>query len=331
MFKIINLSTYKFDMDKYENDSENITKFLKNHKIDAIELLEPLGHSEELISKKIIKGVHLKHYPMWLDFWNGNKEGLLEDFNNVEDVINYYGGNSKKHIINKYREEIKAAQRLNVEYAVFHVSHVKLKHCYNYNFTYTDKEVLDATIELVNEIFKELDTDITILFENLWWPGLRMVDEKSVKYFFENIEYKNKGFMLDTGHLLNTNLDISTEEDGIDYLIDTVNNLGYLKEYIKGIHLSKSISSKYVKDQISEYMDIDIDKKPNQLMQEIIFHIIKIDEHKPFTNKKIKELIDIISPKYLVYEFITTSLDELSDYINTQDEALDLHQEALIW
>ena len=53
MFKIINLSTYKFDMDKYENDSENITKFLKNHKIDAIELLEPLGHSEELISKKL--------------------------------------------------------------------------------------------------------------------------------------------------------------------------------------------------------------------------------------------------------------------------------------
>lgn len=96
MLKIINLSTYKFDMDRYENNSENINKFLKDHKVDAIELLAPLGYQEELISKDIIKGVHLKHYPMWLDFWNGNKDGLLDDFNSVEDVINFYGGNSKK-------------------------------------------------------------------------------------------------------------------------------------------------------------------------------------------------------------------------------------------
>ncbi|MDO7206222.1 hypothetical protein Q5M85_21135 [Paraclostridium bifermentans] len=43
--------------------------------------------------------------------------------------------------------------------------------------TYTDKDVIDASIELVNEIFKDLDTEVTILFENLWWPGLRMVDK----------------------------------------------------------------------------------------------------------------------------------------------------------
>lgn len=328
MLKIINLSTYKFDMDRYENNSENINKFLKKHKVDAIELLAPLGYKEELISKDIIKGVHLKHYPMWLDFWNGNKEGLLEDFNSVEDVINFYGGNSKKDIIDHYKEEIKIAESLNAEYAVFHVSHVKLNHCYSYDFTYTDKNVIDSTIELVNEIFKDLDTNITILFENLWWPGLRMVDCELVKYFIENIEYENKGFMLDTGHLLNTNLNINTEEEGIDFLIDTVTNLGELKKYIKGIHLSKSISSKYVKEQISKFSNTS--KKIDVFNEEVYFHVAKIDEHKPFTNKKIKNLVDVINPKYLVYEFITTSLEELSKYINIQDDTLELYKKVLI-
>lgn len=328
MLKIINLSTYKFDMDRYENNRENINKFLKNHKVDAIELLAPLGYEEELISKDIIKGVHLKHYPMWLDFWNGNKEGLLEDFNSVEDVINFYGGNSKKDIIDHYKKEIKAAESLNAEYAVFHVSHVKLNHCYSYDFTYTDKNVIDSTIELVNEIFKDLDTNINILFENLWWPGLRMVDCELVKYFIENIEYENKGFMLDTGHLLNTNLNINTEEEGIDFLIDTVNNLGGLKKYIKGIHLSKSISSKYVKEQISKFSNTS--KKIDVFNEEVYFHVAKIDEHKPFTNKKIKDLVDMINPKYLVYEFITTSLEELSKYINIQDNTLELYKKVFI-
>ena len=42
-----------------------------------------------------------------------------------------------------------------------------------------------------------------------------MTDPELVRYFIENIEYKNKGIMLDTGHLLNTNLDINNEEEVI--------------------------------------------------------------------------------------------------------------------
>lgn len=327
MLKIINLSTYNYDMDRYDNDCHKVEEFLNNHNIDAIELLAPLGYREDLISKHNIKGVHLKHYPMWLDFWQGNKKGLLEDFNSVEDIINFYGGNDKKAIINHYREEIKIAEELNAEYVVFHVSNVKLKHCYNYEFAYSDKQVIDVTIELVNEIFRDFDTSITILFENLWWPGLRMVDKELAKYFIEQIEYENKGFMLDTGHLLNTNLDIDNEEDGIDYLIKVVNNLGELKDYIKGVHLSKSISAEYVRNEILKFRKVELSFE--EMNQNVFLHIFNIDQHKPFTNKKIKELIGIISPKYLVYEFITVSLEELSKFISIQDETLDLFQEAI--
>ncbi|WGX74636.1 hypothetical protein QJS64_10660 [Paraclostridium bifermentans] len=105
-------------------------------------------------------------------FWNGNKKGMLEDFDSVEGIINNYGGSDKKAMINQYKEAIKLAERLNAEYVVFHVSNTKLKHCYNYNFTYTDKDVIDATIELVNEIFKDLDTGVTILLKTYGGQGL---------------------------------------------------------------------------------------------------------------------------------------------------------------
>lgn len=54
-----------------------------------------------------------------LDFWNEDEEGLFEEFSSKEDIINYYGNLDKKVIIDKYREEIKIAEKLNAEYAVF--------------------------------------------------------------------------------------------------------------------------------------------------------------------------------------------------------------------
>lgn len=324
MYKIINLSTYEYDMKKFDNDTKNINDFLNSNNIDGIELFGISLYSEGIIPKYKVKGVHLRHYPMWLDFWNNNKEGMLDDFKSLEDAKRSYGGNDKKSIISEFRKEIILAEELEAEYVVFHVSNVKLKHCFDYKFTYTDKEVIDGTIEMINEIFKNLDTNITILFENLWWPGLRLVDKGLVEYFIENIQYENKGIMLDTSHLINTNLEINNEEEGIDYLIDTVNNLGEMKKYIKGIHLSKSNSSEYVKSQICKYNDLELDI--DEMNEKIIYHVMEIDQHNPFTNKGIKKLIDIINPEYLVYEFITYSIDELREFIKIQDEALDLHK-----
>lgn len=36
---------------------------------------------------------------------------------------------------------------------------------------------------------------------------------------FEKIKHKNVGIMLDTGHLMNTNPELQTEEDGIEYIL----------------------------------------------------------------------------------------------------------------
>ena len=73
---------------------------------------------------------------------------------------------------------------------------------------------------------------------------------------------------------------------------------------------------------IKKYKNKDIDY--SEVNNEIIYHILNIDEHKPFTDNKINNLIEMINPKFLVYEFITTSLEELSNFIKIQDKVLGL-------
>ena len=70
-----------------------------------------------------------------------------------------------------------------------------------------------------------------------------------------NINYIDTGAMYRaiTYKCLQNNIDINNEEEGIEYLIETISNLGDMKDYIKGIHLSKSLSGKYVKEQIEKY------------------------------------------------------------------------------
>ena len=278
MIKAINLSTYQYDMDRYNNNYKNVNKFLEDNNINAIELFGLQLYNEELIPKDKIIGAHLMHYPVWLDFWNEDEEGVFEEFSSKEDIINYYGNLDKKVIIDKYREEIKIAEKLNAEYAVFHVSNVRTKDCFNYEFTYTDKEVVDATIEIVNEIFKGLDNNITILFENLWWPGLKMTDPELVRYFIENIEYENKGIMLDTGHLLNTNLDINNEEEVIkiakDCEIDFKDNNIYLngeilKDEIRTMEVSNNVSN-VAKIKEVRYLMVDVQRNIGKVSSVIL-------------------------------------------------------------
>ncbi|QZY55879.1 TIM barrel protein [Crassaminicella profunda] len=319
MLNLVNLSTYHYDLQRFNNNRQNILHFLEKNHIDGIELLNALGWKEEIIPKKNIKGAHLKNYPTWLDFWNNNQSALLEQFKDMDLVKKYYGGN-RDDFIEHYRKEIEIANKIGVQYVVFHVSHVQVEHTYNYQFTYSDEEVIDGTATLINEIFKDLHTDVTLLFENLWWPGLRKLNKDLVIRLFNQVNYPNKGIMLDTGHLMNTNTSLESENQGIDYIINTVNNLGELKSLIKGVHLHCSLSGKYVLEQMSKNQDKDFVFSP--ISHEVFMHVFNIDNHKPFTSPKVKKLIELINPKYLIHELIASSSSELEKYIQAQMKAL---------
>lgn len=322
MLKLINLSTYEYDLKRFNGDREQITSFLEKYNMDGVELLNPIKWNEKFLPKKFVKGIHLRYYPICLDFFRDNRSELIRQFKSLDNIEKIYGAKNREAIIEHYKKEIDTANKIGVKYVVFHVSHVQLEHVFNYNFTYSDCEVIDAAAELVNEVFKDLTTDVKVLFENLWWPGLTLKDKNMAARLLDKVEYSNKGFMFDTAHLINTNFNLRTEREAVTYLLKTINNLGELKTYIKGIHLNCSLSGEYALEQMNKKTDMCKGMSFDEMLEKVFNHVSNIDRHKPFNDKCAKELIECIEPEYLVYEFVTNSLGQLEEYIRTQDKIL---------
>lgn len=324
MYKITNMCNYSETLERFGNDYNKMRNFLNEYNFDGIELIQYEFWNEDSIPKEMIKGLHLKFYPVWIDFWREDKEKLLSKVENEENIKMLYGGLNKQVLVDYYKKELEIAEKIGVEYLVFHVCHVDIDESYSYNFSYTDEEVIKETAYFLNQVFKDTNYTFKLLLENLWWPGLKLTDKHLVKKLIDSIDYKNTGFMLDTGHLLHTNPYLKNSDEAIDYILETIENLGEMKKYIKGVHLNYSLSGEYVLETIKKYENKNLIGNFKDRYMEAYWHIFKIDYHHPFINKRVREIISKLDLDYLVYEFITNSLEELKDYIEKQDKCLKL-------
>ena len=323
MHKLINFSTGEQDLNKFDSDPYEMRSFLEEHRLDGMEIIQHSEWNENIIPSALIRGLHMRYWPAWLDFWKGDKLQLKRQFGDNVTWMNFYGGSGREALVDFYRREADVAQKIGVKYLVFHIAHVELEHCYNYNFTYSDYDVIEAGIEMVNLIFRDEDPGMDLLFENLWWPGLNLLDRKAAGMLMEGVLCPRKGIMLDTGHLMNTDLDLKNEEEAVKYILSVLEGLGEITGFIKGIHLNSSVSGQYVKEQISKnrlLRKIEGDYFKNYF--DAYGHILKIDRHLPFRHEGIKEIIDYINPRYLVYEFLPDSRELMEQYVRTQNEVL---------
>lgn len=312
MLKLCNFSNYITDLERINFSAAELEKFLQQHQMDGIELLICQPWDPVVISPSLVKGIHLPYYSVWLDFWQGDKAALLKHFGNEEKIREYYGCDKKDTLVENYRRQILEAERIGAEYVVFHISHTDIEHLFNHQFTRSDEEVITASVQLLNEIFCGLDTKINLLLENLWLRGLTFLQPKLAEQLMADIDYPHKGFMLDTGHLMNTNPLLTTEAEGITYILQVLDNLGENKKYIQGIHLHKSLSGPYVLAN----RNIRVEK------ERTMDYIFKIDQHEPFDNPTVQRIIEVVAPKYLTYEFITRTKEEWSQYLSRQNKAL---------
>ena len=69
----------------------------------------------------------------------------------------------------------------------------------------------------------------------------------------EQVNCAETGFMLDTGHLMNTNFDLSSEADGAAYVEKIYRDLGEIGNYVYGVHLHQSISGAYTKEMMRRH------------------------------------------------------------------------------
>ncbi len=208
MYKLLNMA----DFCSNEELEKDMQCFSEKYGFDGFELIKFFDGDNSPL-KKYIKGYHMRFFPSWMELY-------LEDFNSLYDELKdekYFkslcGGHNKKELIEYYKRELKIAKELEVEYVVFHACNVKVTEAMTYDFKYSDREVLDAVISIINEIFEDEEYDFKLLFENLWWSGLRLTNKEEVEYLLNGVKYKNVGFILDTGHMINNNRDIKNSKE----------------------------------------------------------------------------------------------------------------------
>ena len=259
-------------------------------------------------------------FPFWMDFWKGNEERLFKEFDTTENWERYYGGSTKDAVVRRYKEDLKYAHLYGAEYVVFHVSEASIEESFTWNYHYSDEKVVDATAELLNEIFADEDGSIALLLENLWQPGLKFTRPEITERLLDQILYPNKGIMLDTGHLLHTNTSLKTQEEGIAYIHQMLDVHGELCKYIRGVHLNQSLTGDYCEETKKNppKMEPTYYGRYNQMF----FHAFAVDKHEPFTGVGIKELIERIAPEYVTFEFITADNAQHREYLQQQLKAL---------
>jgi len=189
---------------------------------------------------------------------------------------------------------------------VFHVSDVSIEEGYTYRWRHTSEEVIDAVVEIVNALLGGRADGFDFLLENLWWPGFTMTDPALTARLLEGIRYPKKGIMLDTGHLMNANRSLATEQDGIRYIHRMLDAHGSLCQYIRGLHLHQSLSGEYVRSHTG-FLPPDL---PQGCVEQYCVnyrHIQKIDQHRPWTIPEAASIVERLRPDYLTHELSADS------------------------
>lgn len=302
----------------FHEDYEEVQRFVDAHDLDGVEMILYGDYSVEAMPVELIHGHHLLYWPNWLNFWKGDQAALLKDFLEEENIRSYYGMDSKDDMIDYYKKEFEISKAVNADYMVYHVSHASFDEVFKFEHKYSDKEVMCASIELLNQVFT--GEGPMLLFENLWLPGLNYQDVELTQWYLKQITYKNKGLLLDIAHLMATNPLIRTMDEGIDYVHQVLDDLGDLIHDIKVIHLNKTIAGPYLQEDHKDRNQAFMDKKDMMEGFRLIdAHISQIDSHMPFNHGRIMEIIDRVQPEAVVYELKADSLEVLSERIKLQN------------
>lgn len=319
MLKLTNLSTADSDLQRF-SDAEDVRSFLSSHQMDGLELLLYEPSDLHVLPSDKIHGVHLGYFPSWLPLYLGDEEKLIAEFGTLADAYAYYGTDTKNGLIEHFRKQLDIASALGARYTVFHVAEVSLQETLDYRFHYADEFVIDCAVSLINEVLRDRNDSFGFLVENLWWPGFRFTSPSLTSRLMQGIQAPNKGIMLDIGHLMHTNIDLVTLEDAAAYIHRQLDTHGELYQHIKGIHLHQSLSGQYVKNMLSQ--NITLQGSYMERLFASYGHIMHIDTHRPFLSKSMIHIIERIQPEYLVYELITTSLEDHAQCIDAQNIVL---------
>ena len=220
----MNFTTSPYDAERFSS-SEDLRQFYTGFGLDGLELMPLDPGLPSQITPDMVTGVHLCCPPDWME----------SDPATIEA---------------SYRRDLEFARQMQAEYVVFHASQISEVEATTYHFSHTDTQVVDACCRLVNSLMDGQSYTFLFLLENQWWPGLTFLRPEIADALLDGIHYPHTGFMLDTGHLMNTNQQLSTPDEAVDYIHHVLDKNECYLPYIHGIHLNQSLSGSYVQDYL---------------------------------------------------------------------------------
>lgn len=312
MRQLVNVSNTGYDQQIFNEIPHGLDGFLREQSLDGVEMFL-YGNWDGCLAKGQVEGVHLRFWPYWLDFWRGKKELVLQELGTVDKMRQVFGADTPEAWLEIWKDNIRQAVKAGARYLVLHVSDVTLSEMYTWRFHVSDEEVIRGTIELVNALEEVLPEDMLLLFENLWWPGLRLDEADLLETLLLGVKHQKCGVMLDTGHMMNTNQCIKSEADGFRYILQKVGQLGCLKQVIRGIHLSASVSGEYVRQTLACSIPASLP------IEQVMRHVSLIDQHRPCCEQAlIERLLAQVEPDWVVHEFIYSSAEEWNKKVSQQ-------------
>ena len=319
MKRTFNLTTYSDDLDRYR-DRDDLISALSG--FDGVELMHCGPDVRGIVPREKIVGVHLIFFPYWYDFYTGDLAACERNLGGPETIRALYGGDTPDALIEAYRRDIALARAEGAEYVVFHVSDCADEELFTLKYRHTSEEIVAAAVDLLNKLFPEPDGDLVLLLENLWHPGLTLTEPEVTRRLLSGVHYRNKGILLDTGHLMHTDLSLRTQEEALKYLYRRVEEQGEeVRKAIRGIHLHQSLTGAYMAAVAAHPPILFID--PIKRMEQVYTHAFTCDQHRPFTCPGVREFIRWIDPEYLTFEFTSSSRMEQEAMLKEQLASLE--------
>lgn len=307
MKTVMNITTCQEDTDRYR-DRDDLWAFCRGFGLDGLEVLEVGSDARGLIEPRDVVGVHLKYYSGWMDLWRGNRERLMQEYDSAENLRAVYGGEDRSALVEAYRRNLRFANAMQPEYLVFHVSECTIAESMRHIYHYTDEQVCDGAVELLNEVVGQIEGEPWLLLENLWYRGLTMERPEIVRRLLDGVRYPKVGVMLDTGHLMHTNRRLSTIDQAVDYIHRILDRYDDLR-FIRGVHLHQSLTGAFAEACITDWEPME--GTYQQRLWDVMGRIFQIDTHKPFQSSRVQELLDRLPAlEFLCLEQISSSRQE---------------------
>ena len=287
---------------------------LDSIRCDGLELLVSFSDVDPMYAD-LTETVHLPYSTDWMAAWEGHPYDMDED---VSRYVMY--GRNREEMVDNLTKSIEAASVLSPAHGVLHVTNVGLDEVYRRTYTTDSVKVIDTFCEFVNTVIGGMhggEPPFTIAFENLWWPGMRLLDKSDYRRLEDRIEFDDWYVCLDTGHMMNCLPDIRTEQDGIEAVLRVID--GYdddLRDRIGAVHFHWSASWDYR----SSFEERGLSGDPSEFYFAAYPHVSSIDQHRPFSDSRCREILDILKPEYVIHEMPGTVNGVLEDF--TQQRSL---------